>query len=170
MRETHLEQAIDALATVSKHISYVSTDLAASSERMDIAYRLLEPSVFCNEYAPDIFASATALLNFCAVSPDFVKATVVNDPPVLWRLILAICTSDQTAVDKAWTTAESIASIPSGLEAFLNLGSVPRLIAVIMGVKGYNNIFSNRLAAVNLLAKFLWNPVKGADAANMLRR
>jgi hypothetical protein len=45
-----------------------------------------------------------------------------------------------------------------------------KLLGIVLGVPGYVVTFQNRLAANALLAKFLWNPIKGSDASYILRR
>ena len=168
--ELHLEQAVEALTTISKLCDYIGFDISRSVVHLDSLFRLLDPLEFCNDSAADVFSAATAMLSFCAVDPKFVSAVVECDPPVLWRLVLTLCTTEQMALDKLWECAEAMASVPDGLEGFLSHGMIPRLLGIVMGVKGYANAFSNRLSAVSLLSKFLWNPVKGGDASNTLRR
>jgi len=43
-------------------------------------------------------------------------------------------------------------------------------LAVLMAVKGFASTYNCRLAALSLLSKFLWNPVKGPEASSTLRR
>lgn len=43
-------------------------------------------------------------------------------------------------------------------------------VGVIVAVPGSHSVYQNRLSAMSLLSKFLWNPVYGAHAANMTRR
>lgn len=52
----------------------------------------------------------------------------------------------------------------------IKCGSILHLLGVLLGITGYSNIYQSRLAAISLLSKFLWHPVKGGEAANMLRR
>jgi len=52
----------------------------------------------------------------------------------------------------------------------LRCGSILHLLGVLLGITGYSNSYQSRLAAISLLSKFLWHPVKGGEAANMLRR
>ncbi len=69
-----------------------------------------------------------------------------------------------------WNAAEALASHPEGLRTFVDNGAIPHLLSLIFGVKSYANAYSNRLAAIALVSKCLANPVKGQEAAAMLRR
>jgi DnaJ family protein C protein 13 len=69
-----------------------------------------------------------------------------------------------------WASVEGFCTTSEGLEAFLNIGLIFRLLGSIMGLAGYKNTFQNRTAAATILSKCLWNPVKGADASDILRR
>ena len=74
------------------------------------------------------------------------------------------------AYQASLAAAEAFASHPDGLNCLLDAGAVGQVLGTLMAVQGYTNVYHSRLAAVNLLGKFLWNPVKGGDASAMLRR
>ena len=88
----------------------------------------------------------------------------------VWRLLRNICTTSGANVDHLWSAAEGFASYPDGLGAILASGGVIHMLGILFGVPGYANQFQNRLAAVSLLSKFLWNPMRGADASTLLRK
>jgi len=54
--------------------------------------------------------------------------------------------------------------------ALLSNSAVPLLLGVIFNIPGFNSTFQNRLSAVSLLSKFLWNPIKGSETFGILRR
>jgi hypothetical protein len=92
------------------------------------------------------------------------------DPPVVWRLLRAVCTAGGPAISHVWAASEAFASQPDGLNALIESGAVAHLLGAIFGVSGYVNNYNNRLSAISLLSKFLWNPVRGGEASMMLRR
>jgi DnaJ family protein C protein 13 len=49
-------------------------------------------------------------------------------------------------------------------------GGSTRMLGCIFGIKGHVSAYQSRLSAVSLLSKFLWNPTRGPEASNMLRR
>ena len=69
-----------------------------------------------------------------------------------------------------YSAAEAFASAPEGLDALLEAGAIAHLLGCLTGIDGHISAFTTRSAAVSLLSKFLWNPVKGPDASHTLRR
>jgi hypothetical protein len=116
------------------------------------------------------FGSAAGLFSVLSTIPQFVQAVCAAEPPCLWRLLNAACTCSGVNTSLIWTAAESFATHPEGLDALLAIGSVPRLLGTIFGIKGFSNIFQCRLSAISLLSKFLWHPIKGSDASFILRQ
>lgn len=97
-------------------------------------------------------------------------AVARHDPPCVWRLLRCMCTVEAPDVVHVWSAAEVMAVHPEGLHCLLTAGAVPQILGTLMAVKGYTNMYQSRIAAIALLSKFLWNPVKGGEAAAMLRR
>ena len=161
----HSEYSIEAIRTLVAAHQYIAYDITQANQGIETVFMLLDLSADCNE-----FASSTQLMSLLGSSPEFITATAALSSPCLWRLIRALCTKGGNAIMNAWAAAEAIASHPEGLDAMIRCGSILHLLGVLLGITGYSNTYQSRLAAISLLAKFLWHPVKGGEAANMLRR
>ncbi len=161
----HQEYSIEGLRTLAQTQSYIAVDVGRAPHGLELVFTLLSrpaDSVY--------FSSAAQLMSILCGVPDFVALAVKSEIPVIWRLLKALCTAGGPAVVHVWTAGEGLASQPDGLNALLDVGGVPHLLGSIFGVTGYVNVFSNRLSAISLLSKFLWNPVRGQESAAMLRR
>lgn len=157
--------AVEAIRTLIQAASYVGYDVAKSEHAMETIFLLLDQP-------PDAvtFASVSHLLALLSVNVDFVSASVRAEPPVLWRLLRALCIAGGPHMGHLWTAAEGVAAIPEGLDCLLKLGAIPHLLGIVAGVKTYEIAYQNRLSAVALLSKFLWNPINGPTASDILRR
>ena len=165
LSNVHLEYAVEALRTLAEAQNYVAHDLAVGTHGIDVAFILLEQPP-----GGATFGAAAQLLAIVCANGDFVEVVTKHDPPCLWRLLRCLCTVDTTHVSHVWTAAEALASHPDGLAALMDAGAVVRILGTLLAVQGYANAFQSRLAAISLLSKFLWNPVKGSEASAMLRR
>jgi DnaJ family protein C protein 13 len=161
----HLDYAIEALRNSAEVLDYIPHDIAKHIDGIDVVFKLLEQP-------PDSpsFLSAVQLLAILCTTTEIIVAVSKSEPPCLWKLLRCICTVGVPATSFAWTAAESIASNAEGLDALLKAGSIIQLLGVLIGVIGYTKVFQSRISAISLLGKFLWNPVKGSDASNLLRR
>ena len=144
-----------------------NTETTHTHTGLEIIYSLL---IYNQKYSN--YASITQLLARLTEYPQFIQQSVdaSNSSLVMWKLLTCICTTNHPSISYAWTACESIASHPDGLHWFINTGVIIHLLSVIFGVTGYISSFSSRISAVNLLSKFVWNPVKGSTASAMLRR
>lgn len=163
--QDHQEYAIEALRSLAATHDYIAYDIANAPHGLHVVFSLL---TLPSESAA--FESAARLMAIVCAAPDFITAAVKDSPPVLWRLLCGLCTAGGPHMSHLWAAAEGMAAHPEGLDALINCGAVPHLLGVIFGVAGYFKEFQNRLSAIALLSKFLWNPVKGSDASAMLRR
>lgn len=164
----HLDSSVEALRALTEKQSYIAYDLAKFDLGITTVFALLEQPI--DSHA---FNSLTQLLGSLFTAQEFVAAVAQHQPPILWRLLRSLCslgTSNRECVKHIWSATENLAANPEGLAALINAGAIIRILGVLMGVKGYTACFESRLAAISLMAKFLWNPVKGADASAMLRR
>ena len=89
----------------------------------------------------------------------------------MWKIIRTLAVKGSSPVIKhLWKCAEGMASVPDGLDGLIQAGSIAHMLGIIFNAPGHQGGFQNRLAAVSFLSKFLWNPVKGTEASNYLRR
>jgi hypothetical protein len=160
-----IDLAVEAIRTLADRHEYIAYDIATKPRGVEMVFRLLELPTDSNA-----FLSAALLLLILGKAPDFVQYAVRHQPPCIWRLIRSLCTGSGPAVAHLWTAAEGLAAQPEGLEALIAAGAVVRLLGIIVGVTGYANSYQNRLSAISLLSKFLWNPIKGPEASAVLRR
>lgn len=166
LQRVHLDYAVEGLFTLARALEYIAFDIGKCPDGIKTTLLLLEQPP-----ESGAFAFGTQLLAVLFESSDFVTAlTDPSEPSQLWRFLRCLCTVGTPPVSAAWTAAEALVAIPDGLAALLVEGAVARLLGVLMGVEGYANVYQSRLAAISLLSKFLWNPVKGAEASAMLRR
>eukprot|EP01038_Epipyxis_sp_PR26KG_P006403 gene6403-8814_t len=165
LQETHLELAVEALKVIAESLPYIPHDIVTYEGGLYTVLALLEQPP-----ESSTFNSAIQLLAILCANSEFVTIASVFNPPCMWRLLKCVCTVGVPAISPAWIAAEAFASYPDGLDCLLTAGAVVQLLGVLMGVTGYTRSYQSRLAAISLLSKFLWNPVKGADSSNMLRR
>ena len=78
--------------------------------------------------------------------------------------------NNSSATQDIWASLESFSTHPEAVALFIQMGTIARLLGLIVGVKGFAAQYQNRLAAISLLSKLLWNPVMGPEASLMLRR
>lgn len=160
-----MEYAVESLKVLAEPHEYIAGDVAGHPPGIDLVFDLLAQP--CEGAA---FASAARLLVVLCSAPVFVAALCEREPPVMWRLLRVLCTATGPSTAQVWAAAEAVASHPDGLESLLAAGGSVRMLACIFGIRGHVSAYQSRLSAVSLLSKFLWNPAKGPEASNMLRR
>lgn len=161
----HQEFAIEGLHSLADAHKYIAGDVVAHPGGLDTVFSVLQR----HQDSPS-FASGVKLIHSLCESPEFISAAVKADPPAAWRLLQTICTTTSPHASSVWNSADFWAANPDGLGYLVDIGAVPHLMGVILGVAGYNSSYAFRLYAVQLLTKFLSNHLKGADASAMLRR
>ena len=161
----HRDYSVEALKVLVDCQSYIANDIADSPHGVAIVFDLLAlPSS-----SPSL-GFASQLLTVLGNSPDFINTVVNIQPPVMWKVLQSLCTCTGPHATQVYAAAEAFASHPIGLGALLECGGIPHLLGCLFAVKGHASAYATRLAAVSLLSKFLWNPTKGAEASNVLRR
>jgi len=161
----HRDFSVEALKVLVDCQSYIANDIADSQHGVSIVFDLLA--------LPATSASlgfASELLTTLGNSPDFINTCVGVQPPVMWKVLQSMCTCTGPHATQVFTAAEAFASHPVGLGALLECGGIPHLLGCLCAVKSHTSTYATRIAAVSLLSKFLWNPMKGAEASNLLRR
>lgn len=165
MDHVHLDFAVESLKTLAEAHQYIGFDIGTAPDGIKTVFQLLEQPA-----DSDALASTALLLeNLCAI-PDFVSLACNHKPPIVWKLLRALCIKNSECLSHAWSAAEAFATNPDGLDTLMKSGAIARILGVLLGVKGYANTFQCRLSAISLLSKFLWNPVRGPEASAMLRR
>jgi hypothetical protein len=163
--QEHRESAVEALKNLAVHNDYIAADIARAANGIDNVYNLLSlPST-----SPAFSYTGLMFIQLCG-NAEFVKASVHAEEPVVWRLLRALCEATGQAAVHVYSAAEAFASSPEGLEALLDCGSIAHLLGCLTGIAGHTSSFATRTAAIALLSKFLWNPVRGPDASHTLRR
>lgn len=163
---SHFDMAVETLYILATNLDYIPHDIAKTEHGLQIVFRLLNCPLETNSYH-----STTKLMQVLCGVPEVVTSIVEAQPPLLWRLLKVLCLAGgHTESSALWAAAEAFTSIPDGLEGVMRSGGIPRMLGIIFGVEGYHSTFQNRVAAITLLSKFLWNPVLGNDAAFILRR
>ena len=166
LERVHLDYTLEALKVLTQARDYIPYDIAKHPHGLPVLFALLELPVDCAG-----FQSLSGLLATAFGSQDFVNEVARNHQSIMWQFLKALCTiPGNNAGSQLWVAAEALAAIPEGLEALLEAGAIVRLLGTLMAVKGYVNNYHSRLGAISLLSKFLWNPVKGAEASGALRR
>lgn len=163
--QEHQDYAIEGLKVLANALDYIAFDIAKAPNGIQTVFLLLE-----RPNDSPAFAFMAQMLEQLCTSPDFISAIAAEEPKVIWRLLRAGCTAGGPAQGHVWAALEGIASHPEGLDHLIAIGAVGYLLGAICGVTGFVNAFNNRLSAIGLLSKFLWNPVKGSEASAMLRR
>ena len=161
-------QCVESLRYLATDLDYIPHDLVKFEHGITVVFKLLNI-----DPTSKTFLSAAQIFEPLCLYGEVVNALVRQDPPCLWRLIRCLCVNGD-AVDNGikylWKATEGIASIPDGLEGLMDSGCMLRLLGIIFSVPGYSSNFHNRTSAISLLSKFLWNPIKGTETSNFLRR
>jgi DnaJ family protein C protein 13 len=160
------DHAAEALRLLGEPHDYIAGDIAKAEGGIEMMFDML---TMCPCDCA-IFSSAAQLLVVLGAAPLFVGALVRHQPPLTWKLLRALCSSSGPAAHHVWAAAEAMASHPEGLDSLLEAGGSVRMLGCIFGIKGHVSAFQSRVAAVTLLSKFLWNPTRGPEASNTLRR
>jgi DnaJ family protein C protein 13 len=164
----HQNYSIEAVKLLMEGQQYIAHDIYNSPHGVEIVFLLLN-------IKPDsiAFKSSAHLLSLLCKVPEFIEFICANENHKLSstkKLLVTICTAGGPHIASVWQSAESFASHPDGLQALLDGNAVPHLLGSLFGINKYCNNYENRLSAISLISKFLWNPVKGSDASNILRR
>lgn len=161
-----LDLCAESLAVLAEKLEYIGYDIIKAENGVNVIFRLL------NSPLDSVSFSTTAkLFSLICVYPEVVDGISEYEPSQLWRMLRVLCTHNGTpAITNIWAAAEAIAAIPRGLEEFLKVGAFVRSLGIVFNVPGHFSSFQNRLAAMSFLTKFLWNPVKGMEASNLMRR
>ena len=159
------ELSMEALKTLAETQDYIASDIAKADRGITVVFDSLS---FPSE--SPLFMYASQLLAALASSAAFVTATVNSEPSCIWKFIRCLCETVGDSSSNIWAGAEAIASHPDGLDSLLKHGGVVHLLGCLCGIEGHSSVYATRLAAVSLLSKFLWNPVKGPEASSTLRR
>jgi hypothetical protein len=162
----HHENAIESLNSLASAHEYIAYDIATSEHGLEAIFL----QFLYNDAESAVYASTAKLISNLATNNDFVGAAVKASPPCLWRLLREACLSKTSSSSSLWAALESFATHPQGIDYMIRIGAIIRLLGVMVAAPGYHSSFQNRLSAISLLSKFLWNPVQGAEAANMTRR
>lgn len=165
VQKTHVDYVTEAIKIMAANHEYTATDIVNVAHGIDVVFSLIHNPAYFN-----MFAFGVELMISLCVLPAFVTAVITYKYKRLWIMIKALCLLDHPSVPRLWSAAENVASTPDGLQALIDNGAILKMLGIIFGVPGYNIAFNNRLAANTILAKFLWNPIKGSDAAFILRR
>ena len=161
----HLNQTIEAVRILAEFQVYIPMVIAQSESGIDAIFTLLS----YDEESAAFFHNAQLFAKLGSCN-DFVTYTIVNNKKYLWQLLKCFCCGESKAMTHIWASVEGFCSTSEGLETFLDTGLIFRLLGSIMGLEGYKNSFQNRAASATLLSKCLWNPTRGADASNVLRK
>ncbi|CAM9130814.1 unnamed protein product, partial [Ectocarpus fasciculatus] len=165
VQKSHVDYVTEAIKTMAANHDYTAGDIVEVAHGIDVVFSLIHNQSYFN-----MFAFGVELMVSLCVLPEFVNAVIEYKYKRLWIMVKALCLLDHPSVPRLWAAAENVASTPDGLQALIDNGAILKMLGIIFGVPGYNIAFQNRLAANTILAKFLWNPIKGSDAAFILRR
>lgn len=161
-----LRQCAEAIRFLVVGHEYIAFDIAKHPHGIDVTLKLLD-----SPEDSDIFDSTVQFMREIGGVPDVVMAYVKKEPVCMWRIIRVLCVKGASPViSNLWKCAEGIAAVPDGLDALLQAGAIVRMLGILFNAPGHQSNFQNRLAAVSFLSKFLWNPIKGAEASDFLRR
>lgn len=160
------ELAVETLRVLAEGTKYIGSDIARNPFGVEVVIGLLTMA-----HTTQLFASACQLLFDLSSCADFVHEFSSRQSCVT-VLLRALCGSvaPPTTLALLWSATEALAASSEGLLALLNGCAVPLLLAVVFNVTGFNSVYKNRLSAVALLSKLMWNPVCGAQAYGQLRR
>lgn len=162
----HLSQSTEALKCLAIGQDYIPHDIVNSENGINVSLKLLD-----SPEDSDIFESTVQLLLALSNVPDVVVKLSKYNPPCMWRIIrtLAIKGNSQV-ISHLWKAADLIVSNPDGLESMMESGALIRMLGILFNVPGHQSNFQNRLSAASFLTKFLWNPIKGTEVSDYLRR
>eukprot|EP00602_Paraphysomonas_sp_CaronLab_P011509 CAMPEP_0185040382 /NCGR_PEP_ID=MMETSP1103-20130426/38364_1 /TAXON_ID=36769 /ORGANISM="Paraphysomonas bandaiensis, Strain Caron Lab Isolate" /LENGTH=2494 /DNA_ID=CAMNT_0027579655 /DNA_START=336 /DNA_END=7820 /DNA_ORIENTATION=+ len=162
----YLRQCAEALRFLAVAHDYIPYDIAKADKGLEVTLKLLD-----SPEDSEVFDSSVQLMSVMGGVPDVVTAYAKKDPPCMWKIIRTLAVKGSSPVIKhLWKCAEGMASVPDGLDGLIQAGSIAHMLGIIFNAPGHQGGFQNRLAAVSFLSKFLWNPVKGTEASNYLRR
>jgi hypothetical protein len=162
----HLAQCTEALRCLAVGQDYIPHDIVKAEHGIDVTLKLLD-----SPEDSDIFDSAVQVLVVMGGVPEVVSAYASHNPPCFWRIIRTLAVKGGSPViSHLWKCVDGIVSHPDGLDAMVEAGAIIRMLGIIFNAPGHQNGFQNRLAAASFLTKFLWNPIKGTEAADYLRR
>lgn len=160
------QYAISAMNILVQSFEYIPNEIIQHTFGVEAIFRQLDRDV-----DGSIVESASKLIHNLSLNSQFISRSVALESPSIWRLLKSTCvskTSHYTSL--VWSSLEGYASHPEGLHHLISIGSIIRLLGLIVGVEGYVTNYQNRVSAVTLLCKFLLNPIQGAEASNILRR
>jgi DnaJ family protein C protein 13 len=163
-----LYQCVESLRYLTVDLDYIPHDIVKFDNGINLLFKMLN----IDPKSKTFFSAAQIFEPMCLYS-EVVNAIVRHDPPCIWRLIRCLCVNGDmvdNGIKNLWKAAEGITSIPDGLEGLMDSGCMMRMLGIVFSVPGYSSNFQNRTSAISLLSKFLWNPVKGTEASNFLRR
>jgi hypothetical protein len=162
----HLSQCAEALRCLAVGQDYIPHDIAQAEHGIDVTLKLLD-----SPEDSDIFDSAVQLMVTMGGVPEVVSIYAAHNPPCFWRIIRTLSVKGGSPViSHLWKCADGIVSNPDGLDAMVEAGAIVRMLGIVFNAPGHQNGFQNRLAAASFLTKFLWNPIKGTETADYLRR
>lgn len=162
----HLSQCAEALRLLSVGQEYIPHDIINCEHGIDVTLKLLD-----GPEDSDIFDSAVQLMVVMGGVPEVVTAYSTYNPPCLWRIIRTLAVKGNSPViSHLWKCVDGIVSNPDGVDAMVEAGAIVRMLGIIFNAPGHQNGFQNRLAAASFMTKFLWNPIKGTEASDYLRR
>jgi hypothetical protein len=176
LQRIQLTYVIEALKIILESRSYTLHDLINHPHGIFLLFALLNVLSVDGE----AFLSLSHLFNNLCSTPDFVVACISytnSQIPILWRWLKCLCnsssftaSSSQQSFSHLWNALESFSANPDGLSCLLSNGLIIRCLGTLLAVKGYNTAYTNRLAAISLITKCLWNAVKGHETSSWLRR
>lgn len=175
-----LDSVLEALQIIIETIEYSSYDLIKHGHGVLLLFTVIHT---IPRESGGYLAASKILCQLCNKS-EFIVACVQSKPPIVWQFLNILCasttestsisqkpTSYSTASQNLWNAAEAFVSNSTGLIALVNDGGlIVRLLGVLFAVKGYNHVYTNRVSAISLLTKCLWNPVHGGTVSAVLRR
>lgn len=156
---------IDALRILVANKHYIAKDIVDSPHGIEVIYLLVDP-----RFESSLVEPVAQLLKKLHTDSEFVQAATKQYPDCCWRLIRFICMSNNAGSADVWLATDAFISHYEGLGAFIDAHGILYLLGIIFGSLNYCHIHSNRLRAIGLLCRLLWTPIKGAEAAAMLRR
>lgn len=162
----HLSQCAEALRLLAVGQDYIPHDIIRCEHGIDVTLKLLD-----SPEDSDIFDSAVQLMVVLGGVPEAVSAYSTHSPPCMWRIIRTLAMKGSSPViSHLWKCVDGIVSNPDGIDAMVEAGAIVHMLGIIFNAPGHQSGFQNRLAAAAFITKFLWNPIKGTEASDYLRR
>ena len=155
---------VEALNILACSRQYIIDDIIDFEDGIITLFRLLDVRL-----KPEVLDPLCQLLKRLCTSSEFVKAATSKNG-CTWRLIRYLCLCSGSSSTDAWNAAEGFISTVEGLEAFIESHGIVYMIGIIFGSLGYCHAYTNRVRAVGIISKLMWNPLKGSTAAAILRR